>query len=122
MTFFEQLVKTSKHTATIKSIGSSTRLAGSKLSDNEIEKLLARINTQPFHSRDEHNKSMYLSLPKLSTLILQYIKTHERATITEIVESTNAPRNTIKKYLVSLVAQGYLKQHGQGRGPWYTLA
>src|SRR5271170_418243 len=39
--------------ATIESIGSSTRIEGSKLSDREVEQLLARIEIQSFKTRDE---------------------------------------------------------------------
>ena len=39
--------------ATIESIGSSTRIEGSKLSDREVEKLLAHLEIKSFHTRDE---------------------------------------------------------------------
>jgi Fic family protein len=39
--------------ATIESVGSSTRIEGSKLSDAEVEKLLAGLQTKSFASRDE---------------------------------------------------------------------
>lgn len=68
----------------------------------------------------EHDKAMHLSLPQLSALILQFIEQHTRASIADIVDATNASRNTIKKHVTTLVEQGYLKRHGQGRGTWYT--
>ena len=42
-----------KRVATIESIGSSTRIEGSKLSDREVEKLMAGLSNTSFESRDE---------------------------------------------------------------------
>lgn len=42
-----------KHVATIESIGSSTRIEGSRLSDREVEKLMAGLSSASFGSRDE---------------------------------------------------------------------
>jgi Fic family protein len=39
--------------ATIESVGSSTRIEGSKLTDAEVEKLLSGLKTESFSSRDE---------------------------------------------------------------------
>jgi Fic family protein len=46
-------LKELKRIATIESIGSSTRIEGSSLSDPEIEKLLADLTITKFNSRDE---------------------------------------------------------------------
>jgi Fic family protein len=45
--------------ATIESIGSSTRIEGSKLSDREVERLLSNIQTYAFSSRDEQEVAGY---------------------------------------------------------------
>ena len=42
-----------RRVATIESIGSSTRIEGSKLSDREVERLLANLQIKTFTSRDE---------------------------------------------------------------------
>jgi len=42
-----------RHVATIESIGSSTRIEGAKLSDNDIESLLGQVGKQSFAHRDE---------------------------------------------------------------------
>src|SRR6266576_2763999 len=42
-----------RRVATIESIGSSTRIEGSKLSDRDVEKLLSNIETRSFETRDE---------------------------------------------------------------------
>jgi len=45
--------------ATIESIGSSTRIEGSKLSDREVEALLRGLRTESFRSRDEEEVAGY---------------------------------------------------------------
>lgn len=45
--------------ATIESIGSSTRIEGSKLSDREVEQLLSKLETYSFSSRDEQEVAGY---------------------------------------------------------------
>lgn len=42
-----------RRVATIESVGSSTRIEGSKLSDREVKELLGRLETQFFATRDE---------------------------------------------------------------------
>ena len=48
-----------RRVATIESIGSSTRIEGSKLSDSEVEKLLSNLAIQSFSSRDEQEVAGY---------------------------------------------------------------
>ena len=48
-----------RHVATIESIGSSTRIEGSKLTDREVEKLLSKIEIRKFDSRDEQEVAGY---------------------------------------------------------------
>ena len=48
-----------RRVATIESIGSSTRIEGSKLSDKEIEQLLASLQIQSFETRDEQEVAGY---------------------------------------------------------------
>ncbi|MES2212307.1 MAG: DUF977 family protein [Pseudomonadota bacterium] len=48
-----------KRVATIESIGSSTRIEGSKLSDREVERLLSNLQTHSFVSRDEEEVAGY---------------------------------------------------------------
>lgn len=48
-----------RHIATIESIGSSTRIEGSKLSDTEIEDLLSRAGKTSFLTRDEQEVAGY---------------------------------------------------------------
>lgn len=48
-----------RHVATIESIGSSTRIEGSKLTDREVESLLRNLEIKKFDSRDEQEVAGY---------------------------------------------------------------
>jgi len=48
-----------RHVATIESIGSSTRIEGVKLTDRQIETLLANLQRHSFESRDEQEVAGY---------------------------------------------------------------
>ncbi len=48
-----------KKVATIESIGSSTRIEGSQLSDQEVERLLSHVDTLSFQNRDEQEVAGY---------------------------------------------------------------
>jgi len=51
-----------RRVATIESIGSSTRIEGSRLSDREVERLLSNLEIQSFDSRDEQEVAGYAQL------------------------------------------------------------
>lgn len=51
--------------ATIESVGSSTRIEGSRLSDAEVVGLLGRLETQAFRSRDEEEVAGYAYVMEL---------------------------------------------------------
>ena len=54
-----------RRVATIESIGSSTRIEGSKLSDREVEKLLSNLAIESFKTRDEQEVVGYAELMDL---------------------------------------------------------
>lgn len=54
-----------RRVATIESIGSSTRIEGSKLSDREVEKLLSNLEIKSFGTRDEQEVAGYAELMDL---------------------------------------------------------
>lgn len=54
-----------RRVATIESIGSSTRIEGSKLTDREVEKLLSNLAIQSFETRDEQEVAGYAELMNL---------------------------------------------------------
>lgn len=51
-----------RRVATIESIGSSTRIEGSKLSDREVERLLSRLQIKSFATHDEQEVAGYADL------------------------------------------------------------
>ncbi|MBM4253940.1 MAG: Fic family protein [Deltaproteobacteria bacterium] len=54
-----------RRVATIESIGSSTRIEGSRLSDREVERLLSNLAIHKFESRDEQEVAGYARLMDL---------------------------------------------------------
>jgi Fic family protein len=54
-----------RRVATIESIGSSTRIEGSKLSDREVEQLLANLEIKSFATRDEQEVAGYAETMEL---------------------------------------------------------
>lgn len=54
-----------RRVATIESIGSSTRIEGSKLSDREVERLLSKLQIKTFDTRDEREVAGYAELMDL---------------------------------------------------------
>lgn len=66
-----------KHLATIESIGSSTRIEGSKLSDREAEKIMAGLSSNSFESRDEQAVAGYAKVMERVLTSWEYIPFHE---------------------------------------------
>src|SRR3984957_8448386 len=66
-----------KHIATIESIGSSTRIEGSKLSDQQVEVLLSNLEIKKFKSRDEQEVAGYAEVMNL------VFQNHEHIPLTE---------------------------------------
>ena len=54
-----------RRVATIESIGSSTRIEGSKLSDRDVERLLSNLQTKSFATRDEQEVAGYAEAMEL---------------------------------------------------------
>ena len=54
-----------RRVATVESIGSSTRIEGSRLSDRDVERLLANLEIKSFTSRDEQEVAGYAELMDL---------------------------------------------------------
>lgn len=54
-----------RRVATIESIGSSTRIEGSRLSDREVEQLLANLEIRSFSTRDEQEVAGYAGVMEL---------------------------------------------------------
>jgi len=54
-----------RRVATIESIGSSTRIEGSKLEDREVEQLLSNLKIKSFNTRDEQEVAGYAEVMEL---------------------------------------------------------
>jgi Fic family protein len=78
--------------ATIESIGSSTRIEGSRLSDRDVERLLSNLQIQKFDTRDEQEVAGYAK-------VMEALKQHFRA----------------------LVQRAQLISRCARRGAWYEL-
>jgi Fic family protein len=61
-TLAPERLKALRHVATIESIGSSTRIEGSKLTDREVERLLSNLEIKQFSSRDEQEVAGYAAV------------------------------------------------------------
>src|ERR1700678_98139 len=66
-----------RRVATIESIGSSTRIEGSKLSDREVERLLADLEIKKFESRDEQEVAGYAGVMETVFAAWQHIPINE---------------------------------------------
>jgi Fic family protein len=66
-----------KRVATIESIGSSTRIEGSKLSDAQVEELLGRLQQESFENRDEQEVAGYAEVMDV------VFDSHESITLSE---------------------------------------
>ena len=91
--------------ATIESIGSSTRIEGSKLSDREVERLLANIQIKSFASRDEQEVAGYAEVMEM---------------IFEQWEAIHFTENHIKQFHRDLLK--YSSKDRRHRGAYKTLA
>ena len=60
-------------------------------------------------------------LPELSLQVLKALRAKERLTIAQLASLTGANRNTLKRRLRELVADGRVRQHGKARATWYSL-
>ncbi len=92
-----------RRVATIESIGSSTRIEGSKLSDSDINKLLSNLEIKSFETRDEQEVAGYADV--METVFQSY----EEISITE---------NHIKQLHRDLL--GYSQKDEKHRGNYKT--
>jgi Fic family protein len=105
----EQLKKLKK-VSTIESVGSSNRIEGNKLSDEEVEELLSRIQKKSFRNRDEEEVAGYAELMNLIfdsheviPLTENYIK-HLHKILLQFCKSDSSHRGEYKKLSNSVSA------------------
>ncbi len=70
--------------------------------------------------QNSDNVKQNTDLTTLEESIMSYFETNSSGTVAQIIEHTQANRNTAKKALSSLVNKGYLLLHSKGRGAWYS--
>ncbi len=66
-----------RRVATIESVGSSTRIEGSKLSDHEVEALLSNLEIGEFATRDEQEVAGYAEVMELAFSAWRHIPVTE---------------------------------------------
>jgi phosphopantetheinyl transferase (holo-ACP synthase) len=66
-----------RRVATIESVGSSTRIEDSKLSDREVERLLTDLEIKKFESRDEQEVAGYAAVIETVIAAWQHIPINE---------------------------------------------
>lgn len=64
-TLAPERLKALRYVATVESIGSSTRIEGSKLSDLEVKRLLSNLQVKHFETRDEQEVAGYAEVMEL---------------------------------------------------------
>lgn len=69
----------------------------------------------------EREKLVIAALPELAVRIIDRVRQHGRVTISDMLRSTNASRNTLKEHFRRLVKQGVLKRQGAGKATWYII-
>lgn len=69
----------------------------------------------------EREKLVLAALPDLAVQIVDYARQHGRVSMGDAIKISGASRNTLKEHFRRLVEQGYLAQHGSGKGTWYAL-
>lgn len=67
-----------------------------------------------------NKKDALKELPVLQTKIIKMFSKQERITISEVVKTTKANLNTVKKHIAALVEKNLIEKHGKTRGAWYT--
>jgi Fic family protein len=85
-----------------------------------LSSLLSQVKR--LEKKMEHEKLMLALMPPLSANILEMARNQERLTIQEVEIQTKANRATLRIHFAKLVKDGYLIQHGAGRGTWYSYS
>ncbi len=70
----------------------------------------------------EREKKILGQMPELSLQIYELAKERGQIKVEDIIRATGAARGTIKDHLGLLIKNGYLIQHGKGKGTWYAAS
>ncbi len=69
----------------------------------------------------EREKMALATLPELAVSILDHARGHGRVTMSAMILTTGASRNTLKEHFRMLVEKNLLVKNGGGRSTWYSL-
>ena len=84
---------------------------------------LRALQKQKTHLQHKVSKErgLMFHMPELSSQILGLIQGHGKLGIGDIEKMTGANRNTLKRHMANLEAQGHILRLGKARATWYTL-
>ena len=114
-----------RRVATIESIGSSTRIEGSKLSDSEVEKLLSNLSIQSFASRDEQEVAGYAETMEQIFQSWEYIpltENHVRQLHRDLLRHSDKDERHRGNYKTSPNSVAAFDEHGKQIGIVFETA
>ena len=114
-----------RRVATIESIGSSTRIEGSRLSDSEVEKLLSNLSIQSFASRDEQEVAGYAETMEQIFQSWEYIpltENHVRQLHRDLLRHSDKDERHRGSYKTSPNSVAAFDEHGKQIGIVFETA
>lgn len=81
-----------------------------------------RQHKRRIESKLERESAMHAAITPLAAAILDLVTQHGPVSVRDLVRLTAAPRGTVKKRLLELVAAGHLDRNGNGRATVYARA
>lgn len=105
-----------RRVATIESIGSSTRIEGSKLSNQDIQTLLARLEIKRFDTRDEQEVAGYAQVMELVFSAWQHIsltENHIKQIHRDLLQYSNKDDNHRGNYKTTFNHVGAFNEKGE---------
>jgi len=80
-----------------------------------------QLHKSRLEAKVEREKKILGQLPELSLRIYELTKERGQVKVEDAIRATGAARGTVKDHLNHLIKDGYLVQHGKGKGTWYSL-
>jgi Fic family protein len=111
--------------ATIESIGSSTRIEGSKLSDREVERLLSNLQIKSFETRDEQEVAGYaegMELVFRSWTDIALTENHLKQLHRDLLQYSEKDAHHRGEYKTSSNSVAAFNEHGQQVGIVFETA
>lgn len=102
-----QSLKQLKSIATVRSVGASTRIKGSKMSDTEVDVLLNALEVAKLQPREKS--------------ILVFIEGNPGSKSGQIAEKLGIPNPTVKRILTEMFENKLIERFGSGPGTNYSI-